>query len=91
MANSKVRLPAVAGQFYNSSREGLKAQVESAIDKQARKTDAIACVLPHAGYMYSGQVAGYTVSHINIKEKVVLLGPNHTGLGEPFSLSLIHI
>ncbi len=86
MANPKMRLPTVAGQFYDSSKEGLKKQIESLIDRAARKTGALACVLPHAGYMYSGAVAAETVSRVNIKDKVVLLGPNHTGLGAPFSI-----
>jgi hypothetical protein len=42
--------------------------------------------MPHAGYMYSGRVAGETASRVNIKDKIILLGPNHTGLGAPFSI-----
>lgn len=86
MERFKVRPPAVAGQFYSSSNAGLKNQIEALIDKKAHKLDAIACVLPHAGYMYSGYVAGQTVSRINIKDKIILLGPNHTGYGVPFSI-----
>ena len=86
MEKSKVRKPAVAGQFYSSSNQGLKNQIEALIDKKATKLDVIACMLPHAGYMYSGGVAGQTVSRINIKNKIILLGPNHTGYGPPFSI-----
>ncbi|MEI6632106.1 MAG: AmmeMemoRadiSam system protein B [bacterium] len=86
MASPKIRLPAVAGQFYSSSATELKQQVEEAIDRKAIKINAIACILPHAGYMYSGSVAGQTVSCIDIKDKVILLGPNHTGLGSLFSI-----
>jgi len=42
--------------------------------------------LPHAGYIYSGKVAAQTVASINIKDTIVLLGPNHTGLGSVFSI-----
>jgi MEMO1 family protein len=86
MENPKVRKPAVAGQFYAPLGPALKQQIESLIDKNARKSDAIACMLPHAGYMYSGKVAALTVSQINIKDTVILLGPNHTGLGAAFSI-----
>lgn len=86
MERSKVRPAAVAGQFYPSSKHSLIAQIEAFIDKNAKKQEAIACMLPHAGYMYSGKVAAETVSRINLKDKIVLLGPNHTGLGEPFSI-----
>jgi hypothetical protein len=76
----------VAGQFYPSASSELIKQIESFIDKNAKKINAIACILPHAGYIYSGPVAGYTVSQINIKDKIILLGPNHTGYGTPFSI-----
>lgn len=36
---------------------------------------------PHAGYIYSGSVAGKAYSGIDIPDTVVLIGPNHTGLG----------
>jgi hypothetical protein len=86
MTKLNIRKPAVAGQFYSSSSSELKKQIEGFIDPKAEKTDAIACMLPHAGYMYSGPVAGATISRVKIKETVLLLGPNHTGYGRPFSL-----
>lgn len=86
MEQSKIRKPAVAGQFYPSSSQELKNKIETLIDKKAEKSDVIACMLPHAGYMYSGAVAAQTVSRINIKNKIILLGPNHTGYGRAFSI-----
>ena len=86
MERSEVRKPVVAGQFYPSGAPALKKQIESFIDKDAQKVDVIGCMLPHAGYTYSGRVAAETVSQIKIKDKVILLGPNHTGFGEPFSI-----
>ncbi len=86
MAESKIREARVAGQFYLSTAGGLKKQVESLINKDAKKIDALACMLPHAGYQYSGRVAGETVSRINLRDKIILLGPNHTGFGAPFSI-----
>lgn len=86
MEKPKIRKPAVAGQFYSSSCQALKNQIEPLIDKNAAKSDIIGCVLPHAGYMYSGKVAAETVSAINIKDKIILLGPNHTGYGPAFSI-----
>jgi hypothetical protein len=84
--SDKIRQPQVAGQFYPSSSQGLKNQIETLIDKQADKLDIIACMLPHAGYIYSGAVAAQTVSRINIKNKIILLGPNHTGYGVKYSI-----
>lgn len=86
MEQSKIRKPVVAGQFYQSSSKGLKKQIESFIDNRAIKIDALGCMVPHAGYVYSGSVAGATISSINIKDKIILLGPNHTGYGGAFSI-----
>lgn len=86
MKNPEVRIPAVAGQFYESSAEGLKKQIGALVDTKKQRRDVIGCVLPHAGYVYSGKVAGETVSCINIKDRVILVGPNHTGFGTEFSI-----
>jgi AmmeMemoRadiSam system protein B len=86
MEKFKLRQAVVAGQFYPASSIVLRNQIERLIDKKADKLDIIACMLPHAGYMYSGGVAGQTVSRINPKDKIILLGPNHTGYGERFSI-----
>lgn len=86
MNDSKIRKPAVAGQFYSAVPLELKTQIASFIDTQAKKIDCVACMLPHAGYMYSGSVAAQTLSRINIKDKVILLGPNHTGFGSQYSI-----
>ncbi|MEJ2189870.1 MAG: AmmeMemoRadiSam system protein B, partial [Acidobacteriota bacterium] len=42
---------------------------------------------PHAGYVYSGSVAGALYGHLNIPRRVVVLGPNHTGIGTAVSVA----
>lgn len=86
MKGNDIRKAVVAGQFYPASALELKREIESFIDKKAEKINAIACMLPHAGYAYSGSVAAQTLSGVNIKERIILLGPNHTGLGAAFSI-----
>lgn len=86
MELSKIRRPCVAGQFYASSGERLKSEIEGLVKKDAKKNDVIACMVPHAGYMYSGRVAAETLSQVEIKDNVVMLGPNHTGNGPDFSI-----
>ena len=81
-----IRKPVVAGQFYPSSSQEIKRQIETFIDKNVKKQDVIACMLPHAGYMYSGRVAAQTLAQIYVKDKIILLGPNHTGYGVAFSI-----
>jgi len=86
MALKYLRNPVVAGQFYPASQKELRALISSYENRQASKKDVIGAILPHAGYVYSGKVATETVSAINIKETLVLLGTNHTGLGADFSI-----
>ena len=81
-----LREPAVAGQFYPSSAAAIKKQLASFLEKQVTPEDCIACMMPHAGYIYSGKVATQTASRVQSKDSVILLGPNHTGYGAPFSI-----
>jgi len=80
------RHPAVAGQFYKGSAESLSKQVREFIEPGVVKTKALGIVSPHAGLIYSGSVAGSVYSRIELPDTIVLIGPNHTGLGAPVSL-----
>lgn len=80
------RAAAVAGQFYHDTSSRLNQQVEQYIDQSARKEDAIGVVVPHAGLIYSGAVAGAVYSSINFPKTFLMLGPNHTGIGPKISL-----
>jgi MEMO1 family protein len=84
--DAMARHPAVAGQFYKGSPEALRKQVEAFIVPGAERQKAIGIVSPHAGLMYSGSVAGAVYSSIIIPDIIVLIGPNHTGLGAAISL-----
>jgi hypothetical protein len=86
MQNPEARMPAFAGQFYPASASALRKQIGSFLEPVKIKEEAIACLMPHAGYLYSGKVAAQTASRINIKDKVILLGPNHTGYGKSLSI-----
>ena len=81
-----VRNPVVAGQFYPASPDGLRKMIESMVDDRAEKVEVIGLVSPHAGYIYSGGVAGAVISRIKFKDTVIILGPNHTGRGKAFSI-----
>ena len=78
----KKRQPAVAGRFYPDHREALVRELETHIDRNAKKSRVIGIVAPHAGFIYSGNVAGSVYSRIEIPDTVILIGPNHTGHGE---------
>ena len=77
-----VRSPAVAGQFYPANPSILEREVSS-YTKEIKRENALGVISPHAGYIYSGKVAGGVYSRINIPKDVIIIGPNHTGLGEP--------
>lgn len=80
-----IRLPAVAGQFYEAKPSLLQKEIETYL-VAAPQEPAIAVICPHAGYMYSGHVAGAVYSRVVIPDNVVILGPNHTGLGHPAAI-----
>jgi AmmeMemoRadiSam system protein B/AmmeMemoRadiSam system protein A len=81
-----IRETAVAGQFYPDSPAELSKMIAGMVDEKAPREDAIGLVMPHAGYIYSGIVAGATISRAKIKDTCIILGPNHTGMGKPFSI-----
>jgi len=81
-----IRKPVVDGQFYPELKEDLLAQISGFAVKQPSRTCAKGVILPHAGYVYSGKVATITVGKIVPKKTLVILGPNHTGLGPSFGL-----
>jgi hypothetical protein len=82
-----IREPVVAGQFYPANISTLTKQLTQFCPRSERK-EAIGLLLPHAGYIYSGRVAGAVISQVKLKEIFVILGPNHTGMGEAFSLNM---
>lgn len=88
---SAVRAPAVAGRFYPGRADELLRDVRqytSQIEVRAGtgRISAIGCVAPHAGYIYSGGVAGAVYSRLEIPEHCVILCPNHTGKGGPLAI-----
>lgn len=80
------RQSAVAGQFYEGDPARLRQNVAKLMPAQT-KTAAKLLIVPHAGYVYSGRVAGATFARTEVPETVVLLGPNHHGLGAPLAVS----
>ncbi len=77
------RSPAVAGQFYPAGSESLRRILSELIPSAPRPLDAVGVVAPHAGYIYSGAIAGRTLAGVRIPKTVVILGPNHHGTGHP--------
>jgi AmmeMemoRadiSam system protein B len=88
---SAVRAPAVAGRFYPGRADELLHEVRQYTSPAKSSVEtgriaAIGCVAPHAGYIYSGSVAGAVYSRLEIPEHCVILCPNHTGKGRPLAV-----
>ena len=83
-----LRLPAVAGRFYPSDPKGLTSFIRnySQHDPQQQDISAKACLVPHAGYMYSGHVSGAVFARIELPKKIIVLGVRHYPRGEPAAI-----
>jgi len=93
-----VRKPAVAGQFYPSDPKELSTLIDECYSHRLGpgkeppaspgKAETVAVVCPHAGYIYSGPVAAHSFLHVSSlpnPELIVLVGPNHYGIGSGVS------
>ncbi len=84
-----------AGSFYPSNKLELNKMIDKFIDDASvnPKNIVVSAVAPHAGYIYSGKTAAFTYKIISntLKKAVidtfVIIGPNHTGFGEPIAVS----
>jgi AmmeMemoRadiSam system protein B len=81
-----IRQPAVAGRFYPRDPNVLRADVQSYLVPQQPTIAALGCVVPHAGYIYSGHVAGAVFARVGWPQHCILMCPNHTGMGLPLSI-----
>jgi AmmeMemoRadiSam system protein B len=83
-----IRLPAVAGRFYPSDPAELSAQISEYISSANGLTvrNVKACLVPHAGLMFSGHVAGAVFSSIRIPKRIVILGVRHRPPGSPAAI-----
>lgn len=82
-----IRQPAVSGSFYPSVPETLSTQVDTLLVSKSRPSKAKAIIVPHAGYIYSGAVAGEVFASTEVPSQVILLGPNHHGFGPAIAVS----
>ncbi len=81
-----IRNPAVSGQFYSSNPATLRKELKGFIKSGLTREKVFGIIAPHAGYMYSGAVAGSAYSVIEIPDTVIIFGPNHHGFGAKVAL-----
>src|SRR5579864_7076443 len=89
MSNTVLRHPAVAGRFYPGDPDDLRSEARdylSQAESSSAPVRAIGCIAPHAGYMYSGHVAGSVFARIEVPPRCIVLCPNHTGVGSALAI-----
>jgi AmmeMemoRadiSam system protein B/AmmeMemoRadiSam system protein A len=83
------RHPIASGKFYPGTAEQLRAFIESFVERHDDKIQAVGIISPHAGYIYSGAVAASVITRIAPADTYIIIGPNHTGMGKPFSIMTV--
>lgn len=90
MSTTTLRHPAVAGRFYPRDPDDLRTEarvyIDQAIADKQVALRALGCIAPHAGYVYSGHVAGALFGRIEVPERCIVLCPNHTGMGRALAI-----
>src|SRR3954464_14596969 len=81
-----IRQPAVSGRFYPGNPTELIEAIQTYTSPPANRIEVIGAVIPHAGYMYSGHVAGAVYARLQLPPRAIVMCPNHTGLGPPLSI-----
>lgn len=82
-----MRRPIASNKFYPGDPVELHKQINNFLFNLRDEKIKVA-IVPHAGYIYSGECAGKVYSRLKGKvDTVILLGPNHTGLGNKISFS----
>lgn len=71
------RKPAVGGYFYPNNPQKLKDMIKRMVSEEREKKKALSVVSPHAGFEFSGYVAGAVFSSVELPSTFILLGPNH--------------
>ncbi len=84
-----IRLPAVAGQFYPANPRELSSLIHRFFKEngEPEKLWVRACLVPHAGYIYSGHVAAAVFARIEIPKKIIVLGVRHQPYGEDLAIN----
>jgi len=80
------RAPVVADRFYPGDPDQLRQMLLGFLSGQEPQGPALMAVSPHAGYVYSGRVAGMVLGRVELPRRVLILGPNHSGRGAKAAL-----
>lgn len=84
-----IREPAVAGRFYPARAGEIARDLPRYFpSEKITPLQAIGCVVPHAGWMYSGHVAGAVYARLQLQRRMIILCPRHFPMGQPLAINL---
>jgi AmmeMemoRadiSam system protein B len=90
VSSNILRPAAVAGRFYPGDPDDLRAEACAYLSPAGATNQAplraLGCIAPHAGYMYSGHVAGAVFARLEVPQRCIVLCPNHTGMGRALAI-----
>lgn len=86
-----LRKPVAAGRFYSANKKELEKDIHFHLDNAVKQNNTLhkkswGWMLPHAGYVYCGNIIGQTLKESSLSQKIIILCPNHTGYGTMFSV-----
>jgi AmmeMemoRadiSam system protein B len=80
------RPPAVAGTFYPASPDVLRRDVERYMSHPSQATQSLGVIVPHAGYVYSGETAGKVFAATVLPRRFIVLCPKHYAGGSDMAI-----
>lgn len=87
VAGPSVRPPAVAGQFYPGTANGVDEMLARLLPPERTRENCVAALVPHAGWRYSGRLAAEVWARLYIPERVIIVGPKHHAVGSDWAVT----
>ena len=84
------RPPAVAGRFYPDDPAKMNAMLDDMLAGEAAQEPCRACMVPHAGWQFSGQLAADVFKRIPLPKRIIIIGPKHTQNGSEWAVAPHH-
>jgi AmmeMemoRadiSam system protein B len=81
-----IRDSILAGSWYPKSADEITAVMMEYLRTDRDPVKAFGVVSPHAGWRYSGKVAGQVFASVNVPDTVIVIAPNHRGVGSEKSI-----
>ncbi len=81
-----LRKPAFAGSFYPKDKDEISAMLDQVFPEYAMADRPCLVMVPHAGWVFSLATAAEALSGVKLPQTVIVLCPNHTGLGSPLGV-----